>query len=74
MLQSIPLTAHELYMREVRQTPQLTSDEEAQLLSCLASRKDVQQSRARLVAGYQPLVIGLAKRFVRHCGAWSSLT
>src|SRR5438270_7147698 len=67
MLQSIPLTAHELYMREVRQTPQLTSDEEAQLLSCLASRKDVQQSLARLVAGYQPLVIGLAKRFVRHC-------
>src|SRR5205823_14796009 len=67
MLQSIPLTAHELYMREVRQTPQLTSDEEAQLLSCLASGKDVQQSLDRLVAGYQPLVIGLAKRFVRHC-------
>ncbi len=67
MLEGIPLTAHELYMREVRQTPQLTSDEEARLLSCLASRKDVQQSLDRLVAGYQPLVIGLAKRFVRHC-------
>ena len=67
MLESIPLTAHELYMREVRQTPQLTSDEEAQLLSCLASGRDVQQSLDRLVAGYQPLVIGLAKRFVRHC-------
>src|SRR6266567_8753527 len=67
MLEGIPLTAHELYMREVRQTPQLTSDEEARLLSCLASRKDVQQSLDRLVAGYQPLVISLAKRFVRHC-------
>ena len=67
MLQSIPLTAHELYMREVRHTPQLTSDEEARLLSYLASGSDAQQSRDRLVAGYQPLVIGLAKRFVRHC-------
>jgi RNA polymerase primary sigma factor len=61
------LSAHELYFREVRQTPQLTSDEEARLLSCLASGKNVQQSLDRLVAGYQPLVIGLAKRFVRHC-------
>src|SRR6266568_3048665 len=67
MLQSIPLTAHELYMREVRQTPQLKSEEEAQLLSDLASGRDVQQSCDRLAAGYQPLVIGLAKRFVRHC-------
>jgi len=67
MLQSIPLTAHELYMREVRQTPQLTSDEEAQLLSCLAFDTDVQPARDRLVAGYQPLGIGLAKRFVRPC-------
>ena len=67
MLQSIPLTAHELYMREVRHTPQLTSDEEARLLLYLASGNDAQPSRDRLVAGYQPLVIGLAKRFVRHC-------
>src|SRR5258708_17311342 len=67
MLQSIPLTAHELYMREVRHTPQLTEHEEVQLLSSLASGRDVQQARERLAAGYQPLVIGLAKRFVRHC-------
>ena len=67
MLQSVPLTAHELYMREVRQTPQLTSEEEAQLLLDLASNTDVPQARERLTAGYQPLVIGLAKRFVRHC-------
>jgi len=67
MLQSVPLTAHELYMREVRQTPQLTSEEEAQLLLDLASNTNVPQARERLTAGYQPLVIGLAKRFVRHC-------
>jgi RNA polymerase primary sigma factor len=67
MLQSIEFSAHELYMREVRHTPHLTSDEEARLLSYLASGKDVQQSLDRLVAGYQPLVIGLAKRFVRRC-------
>jgi RNA polymerase sigma factor (sigma-70 family) len=65
--QYLPLTAYEQYMHEVRQTPQLTSDEEAQLLSDFASGQDVQQSRAQLVAGYQPLVIGMAKRFVRHC-------
>src|SRR5437763_5992207 len=67
MLESIPLTAHDLYMCEVRQTPQLTSEEEAQLLSDLALGTDVPQARERLTAGYQPLVIGLAKRFVRHC-------
>lgn len=67
MSQSIEFLAHELYMREVRHTPHLTSDEEARLLSYLASGKDVQQSLDRLVAGYQPLVIGLAKRFVRRC-------
>src|SRR6266516_6085541 len=65
--QYLPLTAYEQYMHEVRQTPQLTSDEEARLLSSLASGSDAQQSRDRLVAGYQPLVIELAKRFVRHC-------
>jgi RNA polymerase primary sigma factor len=54
-------------MHEVRHTPQLTSDEEDRLLAYLASGREVQQSRERLVAGYQPLVIGLAKRFVRQC-------
>src|SRR5438874_8122659 len=67
MLQGQPLTAYELYMREVRHTPQLTSDEEARLLSYLASGTDAQRACDRLLAGYQPLVIGLAKRFVRHC-------
>lgn len=67
MVQSNTLTAHELYMREVRHTPQLSSDEEAQLLLSVASGREIQHSRDRLVAGYQPLVIGLAKRFVRQC-------
>jgi RNA polymerase primary sigma factor len=67
MVQKNPLMALELYMREVRQTPPLTSDEEARLLLSVASGREIQQSRDRLVAGYQPLVIGLAKRFVRLC-------
>lgn len=65
--QYLPVTAHELYMREVRHIPHLTNDEEASLLGLLVSRIHVQQVRDRLVAGYQPLVIGLAKRFVRYC-------
>jgi len=65
--QYLPLTAQELYMREVRHIPHLTHDEEASLLGLLASRINVQQVRDRLVAGYRPLVIGLAKRFVRYC-------
>jgi len=67
MVQSNPLMAHALYLHEVRHTAQLTSDEEDRLLAYLVSGRDVQQSRDRLVAGYQPLVIGLAKRFVRQC-------
>ena len=67
MLQNLPLTAQELYMREVRHIPHLTSDEEAALFAFLASGTNVQQARDRLVAGYQPLVIGMAKRFVRYC-------
>ncbi len=67
MVQGFPLTAHELYMREVRHIPQLSSDEEMHLLACLASGTDTHQVRDRLVAGYLPMVIGLARRFVRHC-------
>ncbi len=48
MLDDLSLTAHDLYMREMRQTPQLTSDEEAQLLLDLASDRDVRQVRERL--------------------------
>jgi len=67
MLQNLPLTAHDLYMREVRHIPHLTNDEEAAIFAFLASGTSMQQVRDRLVAGYQPLVIGLAKRFVRYC-------
>ncbi len=63
----VSLGALDQYMREVSWTPRLTNEEEVQLLQCLETGVDVQQARDRLVEGYQPLLIGLAKRFVRHC-------
>jgi RNA polymerase sigma factor (sigma-70 family) len=62
----ISLGSLEQYMRQVKRTPQLTEDEEAQLLALVAQGVDVQQARDRLIEGYQPLLIGLAKRFARH--------
>lgn len=67
MIQHQTLTAHDLYMREVRHIPHLTKDEEAAIFASLASGTNMQQARERLIAGYLPLVIGLAKRFVRYC-------
>src|SRR5579875_1606505 len=64
--EGISLTAHDLYLREVRWIPQLTDEEEAGLLECLAGG-DTQQVSERLTEGYQPLVLALAKRLVRHC-------
>ena len=64
---NLSLSAVDQYMREVRRIPQLTHDEEAHLLSCISREIDVKQARDRLVGGYQSLVIGLAKRFVRDC-------
>src|SRR5579875_1618001 len=65
--EGISLTAHDLYLREVRWIPQLTDEEEAGLLECLAGGGDTQQASERLTEGYQPLVLALAKRLVRHC-------
>lgn len=56
------------YMSEVTSFPKLMNDEEIRLLSSLAQGGEgAQQARDRFVEGYQPLVIGLAKRFVRNC-------
>ena len=65
--QDVSLAAIDQYMREVRGIAPLTSEEEASLLSCLEHGVDVQQVRDRLTQGYLPLMIGLAKRFVRYC-------
>lgn len=62
----ISLGSLEQYMRQVKRTPHLTDEEEARLLKQVAQGRDGQQARDRLIAGYQPLVIGLAKRFVRN--------
>jgi RNA polymerase primary sigma factor len=61
------LAAAEQYMHQVRLTPQLTDEEEAQLLLYVASGLDVQSARDQLVEGYQHLVVKLAQRFVRDC-------
>lgn len=67
--QEISLTAHDQYLRHVARIPQLSQTEEMQLLWCIKSGSDVdaQQACDRLIEGYQSLMIGLAKRFVRHC-------
>jgi RNA polymerase primary sigma factor len=64
---NLSLSAVDQYMREARRIAQLTTDEETYLLSCISRGNDVKQARDRLVEGYQPLIIGLAKRFVRDC-------
>jgi len=63
----ISLSAYEQYMRQVKRTPQLTSEEETNLLLTIQSGVEACQARDRIVEGYQPLLIGLAKRFVRRC-------
>jgi len=64
---SLSFTAYDQYMRQVTWIPLLTSEEETQLLWCIACGVDGQQARDRLVEGCQYMVIGLAKRFVRDC-------
>lgn len=65
--QDISLGSLEQYMREVQRIPTLTPGEETDLLLRLKNGIDAGQARERIVAGYQPLLIGLAKRFARHC-------
>ena len=75
-VQDVSLSAIEQYLRGVKQTSPLLDEEEAHLLRCIEQAKrcpDVhilrtaEQARDRLVAGYQPLLISLARRYVRHC-------
>ena len=69
----VPLGAFEQYMREVKQTAQLTGDEEGQLLLCIANGVDAERACDRLIRSYQPLMIGLAKRFARNCNDMEQL-
>lgn len=80
-VQDVPLSAFEQYLRGVKVAAPLLDQEEAQLLRCIERGKVEQakrcpdasvlqaaeQARARLVEGYQPLLIGLARRYARHC-------
>lgn len=75
------LSAIEQYLREVKQTPPLSDEEEVGLLCRIehgtveqAKRcpdahilHEAKQARDRLIAGYQPLLLSLARRYVRHC-------
>ena len=62
-----PLGSLEQYMREVKRISPLTNEEEAELLLSIKCGVGAQQAIDRLIEGYQPMLIGLAKRFVRHC-------
>ncbi len=61
------LSALDQYAREVKHASPLINEEEVQLLRCINDNVDGQHALDRLVEGYQPLMIGLARRFVRHC-------
>ena len=61
------LCALQQFMSEVKRTPQLDVEEEGALLLALKSETNAVQARDRLIGGYQPLLIGLAKRFARNC-------
>jgi RNA polymerase primary sigma factor len=79
--QDVPLGALEQYLRGMRSTTPLVAEEEAGLLCCIEQGRveqvkhhpdacilrTAQQARMRLIEGYQPLLVGLAKRYVRHC-------
>lgn len=78
--QNESLNALEQYMRSVRWTPQLLLEEEVILIERVEWGKversqecpdvrvieDANQARNRLVAGYQPLVIHVARRYVHR--------
>ena len=61
------LSALDQYAREVKHSSPLTDEEEVQLLQRITNNIDGQQALDRLVEGYQPLMISLARRFARHC-------
>lgn len=79
--QGVPLSAIEQYLRGVKLAAPLLGEEETQLLRYIEYGKTeqmkrcpdgcvlhaVEQARNRLIEGYQPLLIGLARRYVRHC-------
>jgi DNA-directed RNA polymerase sigma subunit (sigma70/sigma32) len=59
---SSSLSALQQYLWQVKWTPRLTEEEETQLLQ----QRGCEQARVRLVEGYQPMVLGMAKRYQHH--------
>src|SRR6476661_3477389 len=61
--------AHAQYLRDIAAIPALTDQEARQLVALLQS-PDVgvrKQARNRLVERFQPLVLGIAKRYAPRC-------
>jgi RNA polymerase primary sigma factor len=58
-----PLFAQDQYLSEVRHTTPLTPD--AEVIALMACRHD-DDARERLVAAYQPLVLNIARRYLRR--------
>jgi RNA polymerase primary sigma factor len=81
--QDVSLLAVDQYLRGVKQVAQLLDEEETDLLQrieqgkveqtkrcpSMSVLKAAEEARNRLVEGYQPLLIGMAKRYVRRCRA-----
>ena len=65
---AMALAAQDMYMHEVKHISGLTSDEEQRLLAAIGEgAQDAPTARARMIEGYQPMVIGIAKRHVWGC-------
>jgi RNA polymerase primary sigma factor len=70
MLPSYPasLAADTQFLQEVKRLPPLTTTEEATLLSRVRhGGREAAAARTRLIEGYQPLVIKMAKRYASAC-------
>lgn len=64
----LPLGAQEQYLREVKWTAPMAAAEEANLLACIFNQgnhceRTVTSARGRLIAGYQPLIVSIARRY-----------
>lgn len=64
-MRGVQLDALSQFIREVRAVSPLTNDEEAVLLA--RAKAGNVNARDRLVEGYQPFAVGIAKRFQSRC-------
>lgn len=67
--QDCSLRAIDQYVAEVRAIDRLAEGEEVRLLACFTAggQMEAEWARTRLIEGYQPLVIAVAKRYTWRC-------